>query len=490
MKFSLFIRRSAAVAAASTFAILNSFAVPVYSQDDQGGIIQRILLGDISVGNVRAALIQALEKLQETTRTAGDEARKTGDSLEKNGKNIIKEIDDRFGQRADTLIRRLDDSERKFMQDVGKTIVLTNQASKELVKGMGEQARLTLYEADILAYNTSYSLPCRSKVPRIVYVANTPVIVGDQLPVVKIRGNFLDQGKLNGATINNVSSKVLARGANELTLEIPASVFESVVAPQLYQVSINTQKTTYVPFICLARLADAIPPLQTTIELQPQKIVSVDSVIGGNYILRKPPVTTTETAEFPQQRVNVIDENCSINETRKVDYAIPQGWSIQDVKQTIFSANGGSYIEGVDIYSDKAVVRVRLIGKGYRIVREPITGAILYKNCNGRGWVNFAITMIGKKETIQSFDPQTITIPDESQSEQGAPGQTSFMLRHSMGGRSLPEASWRYALTLKRKIGLKTMPPIILSDQIQTNLQTDTTTMMNDGNLSIQVGNP
>jgi hypothetical protein len=491
MKSSLILCKIVAATTASTISFLNILAIPAYSQDVQGGIIQKILLGDISVSNVRAALIQALEKLQETTRTAGDETRKTGDSLEKNGKNIVKEIDEKFGNRADILIRRLDDSERKFMQDVGKTIVVTNQASKELIEGSGKQARLTLSEADILAYNTSYSLPCRAKVPRIVYVADTPIIVGDQLPAVRIRGNFLDQGKLYEANINGISSKVLARGANELTLEIPDSVLDSVTTPQLFQISIKTQQTTYVPLICIPRVTDVPSPIQTTVQLQPQKTISVDAMIGGNYIVRKSPETKTETAEFPQPKEHVIDDNCGINETRRREYLIPQGWSIQDVRfNGPFSTGGSSYKEGIDIYPGKVVVRVRLIGKGYRTVHDPVFGEVLYKDCNGRGWLDFSVTMIGTKSTTQTFDPQTITITDESQSIQGTPGQQSFVVRHSMAGRSLPEAAWRYTLKINRKIGRKIMPPIVLSDQIQTDLATSTTTTMNDGTLSIQVGNP
>ena len=483
--------RIVAATAASSISFLNLLAIPAYPQNEIPGILQQILLGDISVSNVRAALIQALEKLQESTRTAGDEARKTGDSLEKNGKNIVKEIDERFGNRADILIRRLDDSERKFIQDVGKTIVLTNQASQDLVLKTGEQARLTLFEADILAYNTSYSLPCRPKVPRLVYVADTPIIVGNQLPAVRLKGNFLDQGKLYEAKINGISSKVVARAANELTLEIPDSVLDSVSAPQLVQVSIKTQQTTYIPLICIPRVTDVPSPIQTAVELQPQKTVSVDATIGGNYIVRKPPETKTENAEFPQEREHVIDENCAINETRRREYLVPQGWTIQDVRfNGPFSANGGSHKEGIDIYPDKVVVRVRLKGKGYRTIREPFTGAILYRDCNGRGWLDFSITMIGTKSTTQTFDPQTIVITDERQAIQGSPGQTSFVVRHSMAGRSLPEASWRYTLTVNRQIGRKVMPPIVLSDQLQTHLPTSTATTMNDGTLSVQIGNP
>jgi hypothetical protein len=490
MKFSFLWRKLVVVTTVSAISVLPILSMPSYPQDTGGGIIQQILLGDISVSNVRAALIAALEKLQETTRTAGSETRKTGDSLERNGRNLIKEIDDKFGNRANIIIRKLDDSERKFMQDVGKTIVLTNKASKELIDGSGNQARLTLFEADILAFNTTYSLPCRIKSPRVVYVVNTPIVIGDQLPAVKIRGNFLDQGRLYIATIDGTITKVLARSANEIILEIPDSILDSITAPKLSQISIKTQQTTYFPLICIPRITDIASPLQTTVELQPQKTISFESMIDGNYILRKPPETKTDTAEFPQSAVNVIDNDCGINETRRVEYPVPSDWSIQDVKYSEHSAGGSSYKEGIDIYPDKVVVRARLIGKGYRIVREPITGAILYKNCNGRGWLNFSIIMIGKKSTTQTFEPQTISMPQERQSIQGALGQTSFVVRHSMAGRSLPEASWRYTLTINRKIGRKVMPPIVLSDQIQTDLGTNTATTMNDGTLSVQIGNP
>jgi len=131
----------------------------------------------LTVGAVRQGLNEALVGVQNAMVTAGSEGRALGNSLQANVQNVISDIDSRLGKRLEYTFDKLDDTERQFMVDSRDLIFRTRAASAALAGVIGDESRRTIGEADIAAYNATYSLPCRTQVPRVVYWLPTKTIV-------------------------------------------------------------------------------------------------------------------------------------------------------------------------------------------------------------------------------------------------------------------------------------------------------------------------
>lgn len=448
------------------------------------GILQNSLLGDLSIGEVRKLLLDVLDRFNSSLRDAGTEIRTSGNSLEANAKDIIKEIDQKFGNRLDRTIKQLNAIEKAFFEDVGRTIQATENSIIAIQKNAGEEARQTIFEADILAYNSSYSLPCRNKIPRIVYATPNQVIVKNDDPFVKIRGNFLNIGSEAKVFVDEVETKVIARSSDEISLQIPDSILNDVSDVKLSSISLALYQTTVTPVICSAKNSLMENPLQISVKLTPQIVYQVEGFIEGSYASITPESTKENVQDFPQGFREIIDEDCTINETRRVEYSIPDGWEIIDKKYTELSSRGSSYLEGIDFTGNRAVVRIRLIGK-YTSVRDPVLG-IGKDFCDSRGSLKYDLTLVGRQQISTPEIVTRVALPRETFKITGSPGQTTFAdIRHLSANAGLRDAEWYYTATVIGTVGRKIVPPV----QINTNLPTEAnlTSKMENGILSISI---
>ncbi|EAZ91990.1 hypothetical protein [Crocosphaera chwakensis] len=449
------------------------------------GILQNILLGDISIAEIRKLLLDSLERLSSVIKDAGGEFREVGDSLENNANKVIKEIDKTFGNRLDKTIRQLNETEKKVFEDIGRVIQENENATEAIIKGAGKEARRAIFEGDIAAYNSLYSLPCRNKIPRIVYIEPDEVIVNNDDPFVKIRGNFLDIGSESKVKVDGIETNIIARNNNEIAIAIPEKILNNLDDSKLLSISLTLYKTTVIPVVCWARDSIINSPLQTSVKLTPQVKYNIEGYIEGNYEKITPEEVKEDIQNFPQRRTKVIDENCGVNETIRRDFLIEKGWEIIDKTFTEISANCGTSLEGIDFQGNRAVVRTRLKGCGYTTVRGPF-GAILYKDCNGRGWHEYDLTLIGRRRTIIPEKRERISLPKETFNISGTSGQTTFTdIRHTSANTNLRDDNWYYTATIKGTRGRKQISPV----QVNTNLPTavNVTSKMENGILSIRI---
>lgn len=182
----------------------------------------------LTIGAVRQGLNETLVGIQNATVTAGSEGRALGNSLQANVQNVIADIDSRFAKRLDYTLERLDGAERQFATDARDLIFRSRAAAKALVGTIGDESRRTIGEADIAAYNTSYSLPCRTQSPRVVYWMPTKAVAKGEEIVVSIHGNFLNFGSNAKILVDGKPSTTVTRNDRVISVKLPREVIQKV----------------------------------------------------------------------------------------------------------------------------------------------------------------------------------------------------------------------------------------------------------------------
>ena len=229
-----------------------------------------------------------------------------------------------LGDRLNDAINQLNKAEQQLMNDA---LLLTGQlrrASEAVVTKTGEELRLTLADADITAYNASYSLPCRDQIPRILYVSPPTVRLGIDEPELKIRGNFLDLGEKTSVIVGGVQENMIARSRNEIVIKVPDEVITSINASRSITVEVKTQKLVRKNWLvaCPEELQQVQPSLTTSVKIRPRISYSVRAAISGTY-------EGYEQAQFTHEQY-MQDEDCDASYDVNDPYCLPVEYSLDN----------------------------------------------------------------------------------------------------------------------------------------------------------------
>lgn len=401
----------------------------------------------LTVGAVSAALQDALAGFNLAIATAGAETRSTGASLAGNAQNVITDIDRQLGNRLTTSIDQLSGVERQLAEDA---ILLTRQvkaAGVAVVTLTADEARRTMAEADITAYNASYSLPCRSLTPRIVYSLPREIRRGKGPAEIHLKGNFLDVGKMPLVTVDGVAATIVGRNRNELTVRVPEKVMGSIVNPRSVQVAAHLEENRRTNFwlFCSEKIVAMPAPLTDAQLLRPELGYKVSLQVGGVFDALEPLSTTTNYSRTDNNHEASFDDNHQV--------CLPADYVLNPAKPpvlTIKSANCNSSVGTPTIAGERCVVVPAHLG-GCGVVKQ--FGIII--DHKGRGWFDYDVTLNGVKKV-----PATIAVQQfDMVSPDGA--QRSFSAAHSEASKNLLNPRWQYAATVQVTEGTQLVRTIV-----------------------------
>lgn len=189
-------------------ALLMCFSVPAWAQA-------------LTVLAAKSALEGAIAELRKALADTTNDLRSLGNSLQANAQNVVLDVDRTLGSKINLTFDRLDATELRLMEDVQALTKQVQTATSQIVSKAGDEARKTIVEADIAAYNASYSLPCRSAPPRVVASFPARLTARRSAAVLRLKGNFLRQGNVS-ITVNDRPARVVERLDTSLTIELPS----------------------------------------------------------------------------------------------------------------------------------------------------------------------------------------------------------------------------------------------------------------------------
>jgi hypothetical protein len=428
---------------------------------------------DVAAGmtilSVKTLLEDTLKAFNTTISTAGNEIRSTGVSLSQNARNLLSDIDSKYSNRMGETVTSLSKLERQTVDDA---LVLTKQmqdATLAVTAATGEEARRAIAEADITAYNASYSLPCRDWVPRVLYITPSELRPSGDVPAIKVRGNFLDIGEEPNITVGDTPAKLISRSRNEIQIEIPPKLIDGIDRTKAVRISMPlAQELRSNIFIwCPARQSKVSTPLTATFIVRPNIQFSIVGSINGtqgSYIYQ----------DLPVQDFSRSDGDCDASYDVSQQYCTPEGWKVDKVRfWSVDSVNCNSSVNSPQIAGGNCmVVPAHLAGCGY-------DNFYLAKNCRGRGWVNYRIGLRAKKGSRLPIETWSF------KQDSTAPFQKTFIYNHPRSLDILESPEWTYDVKIEIKEGAK-VPYIIRASNVNPNPENIITRMLG-GVLSIEV---
>jgi hypothetical protein len=262
-----------------------------------------------------------------------------------------------------------------------------------------------------------------------------------------LRGNFLDIGQKLIVTIDNVSTKIIARSRNEIVLELPSNVLSRINDPRSVSVSLGLQeaKRTNVWVFCWDRLADV--SLNQAILIRPKVSYRITGTITGTYQTVNPWAHT-----FNYKR---SDNNCDANYADNQQFCAPENYRLKAQGFAILqkvSANCNSSIGDAQIAGARCVlVPAHLGGCGY-------DNLIVGKNCKGRGFFEYNVTVNAEAKSPSNIRDHKFELTSNDAT------QKSFQAAHPDAVANLPEAVWHYSVRVDVSEGDKTVKTVSAGD--------------------------
>lgn len=427
----------------------------------------------LTIGSIRQGLNETLTGIQSATVTAGSEARALGNSLQSNIQNVIADIDARFAKRLDYTFEKMDIAERQFATDARDLIYRSRAAAKALTVAIGDESRRTIGEADIAAYNTSYSLPCRSQAPRIVYWTPTQTVAKGEEIIVSVHGNFLNFGNRAIVLIDGKPTPSFTRNDRIISIKIPKEIIQNVKDTSSVSIEIaNIDKRTVEPrmmswlFGCSEKL-EPVKPSSITVSLVPRFHYRVESEVWATYKEWSEP--------FVQQAgtVNKNDDNCDHDENVSFQACFPaEGMRAVKGEYQVHHKSGPSSF-GPATVSGGNCVRFdgRLKGSGYNWVAG-------FKNCRGSARLHADWQVIAQKQDSKEVSKIVAdnTLP-------------IGLYSHAVNNTQTPRGDdwrWRYIVRISQLRGSSVISSETLSDGRMDNGRGWVSTMR-DGVLTVSL---
>jgi hypothetical protein len=393
-----------------------------------------------TVGALRGALVDAIARLDTALSNATNNVKAAGNSVEANARGVVSDIDARLGNKLNLTFDRLDDSERKIFENAQEVVGQVNAAATGIIGKTESAARRILGDADIVAYNALYSLPCRSQVPRLVYSTPETLFEGGSVPEITLRGNFLAFGHEPQVLVDGKQATLLARSANQLRVRIPDGVVSDLQTAHSVSVKFEPEQQSkscllwgLVPW---SRTKPLGYNLSASVLLQPKTRVRVDGSVT--------PVVLTRQTLDEGHHLDRHDDNCDANFAVDQTWCLPDGWTFvtpgaYQLTETSANHNCGSGLTGDHIAGDHCVfVGAQVHGCGYNWA--PIFHTKL--DCRGSGWVVYDVTLHGQRQV----PAEGTTAPVQAQDF--VPQRTNFLLHYNgdLSGKTV--ANWRYQARL------------------------------------------
>lgn len=365
-------------------AALSLTATPLYAVDPASAAI------------VYKGIQDSLEQVNSLAETAGSEVKGAALQLEMQLKDLLAVLDDRLENRIDESFDRLDDSQKLLTRNAQQTLESTREAMDALRAKSFNSAEELLHEADMSAYNTLYSLPCRDKIPRIVYSTPKALRVGSsQVEQLTIHGNFLRLGDTEPVVkFGDRKLKIDALGDNDISVSLPIDALRDVKKPTPMSLTVEglTKISTFNLLVgCPSFKRSVTEPVRTQLVVRPELIHTVAATLLGkvNAVVRHP-----EAFKF-----NYTENagSCSTNVDASKKYCLQpdSNWTVgrADVtdKYTRCPSSIGAAVTAKD---DRCVVvPARLKSCGRR-----------WGDCKGTGKISYTITLEGVEHTQETLN--------------------------------------------------------------------------------------
>jgi hypothetical protein len=345
--------------------------------------------GPLTAAIIAGGLSRAIDDFKSALAQAGDESRSLGNSLQANAQNVLADLNNALKDRMNQAITALDAQERRLAEDAEALTRQLRLATQAIVAQAGDETRRTIVEADILAYNTAYSLPCRDQKPRIVAAFPGQVIVAQSEPILTLRGNYLDQGRTILASIGNRPVEIVERLATSIRIRLPDEVAPATLdAPQTVSVRLQgletRDRTLWFGLICRER-ETAAPEMIAALTLMPQITHEIRAILRTTHLVERE--ITENRPQFSRTGSDRCDDNFPVVEQYRT--SIP-GAIRTRANVSVVSANCGSGIQSVNPSGPNAVVvNGRVQGCGAE--RGPFN---TWLGCRGRGWLQYNISLV------------------------------------------------------------------------------------------------
>jgi hypothetical protein len=368
----------------------------------------------LTVLAAKSALEGAIAELRKALADTTNDLQSLGNSLQANAQNVVFDVDRTLGSKINLTFDRLDATELRLIEDVQTLTKQVQTATSQIVSKAGDEARKTIVEADIAAYNASYSLPCRSASPRVVASFPARLIARRSAAVLQLKGNFLRQGNVS-VTVNDRPARVVERLDTSLTVELPSEVVNSVKDDEVVASAIvnGLERIERAPrlwglFGCgESRYVVLEKPIGLSI-IKPPYYLSMIGTLRYDY------TATRDVVEPEQQFSRKGSDQCDDNSRADQQWCVTAG-TLANVQVRDVRANCNSGYEGTVPSGDRCVLaRGKVAGCGAN--RGPFN---TWLGCKGRGRLNYKIQLT-RQETFQA------STQDSQVMRTGAPGTWSF----------------------------------------------------------------
>jgi hypothetical protein len=371
---------------------------------------------------------------------ATSDIKSVGNSLQANVQNVISDIDRSLGNKLNLTFDKLDAQERRLAEDAERLVALTREATDELTKKNFERAHSLVIDADMLAYNASYSLPCRTLKPRVLEVLPTTISSDSEAPLIKVRGNFLMQGKNLVVKIGKTQAAVTQRTDNEIMFEVPKSVLNTATTQQqsisaTIEGLASFERRLRLGVFCRERSVALPVAPSVSFLIDPPVIYAVKGRMRTSHMVDKE-VPDLE-GRFDRTGSDHCDDSFAVDQNLCL---VPGEGTFTRVDISNQTTGGSSNIGPVTPSGDRCVfIGGQVRGKGAR--REPIFHTWL--ECYGRGWVGYNYKLwkrVRLRDTAQIIDVEKVGIPDETSFSFVFPSATS-------------EPGYEYDITVEKRRG-------------------------------------
>jgi hypothetical protein len=403
----------------------------------------------LTVGAVQSALIESLASLRSALNEATYDAKSVGNSYQANAQNVLKDINLILGSKLAYTFDRLNEQERALTNSAERLISLTKEATEELTKKNFERARVLMIEGDIVAYNTSYSLPCRTTRPRIMLVDPLTINADDEAPVIKARGNFLLQGKDLTVSVGKEKAEITQRTDTEIAFIIPRSLMQTAASKQISASATISGLSTInrkIRFVLgcseKSEKPDSTPSIG--ILINPPVSYRVAGTLVTTHLIEK--IIPDLEGRFDRTGNNHCDDSFSVDQ----NYCLIGGGSFHHIDLWNQTANCNSSVGPINASGDRCVFVGGHVG-GCGANRGPFN---TWAGCKGRGWAGYNYKL-WRKETVRE-EASRADIKKE-----GIPGESVFSFVFP-GATSSPE--YKFSLVVEKLRGERILERKTLSD--------------------------
>ena len=344
--------------------------------------------GALTVGAVSLALSAALDQFKQVISQAGDEFRSLGNSLQANAQNVIEDINTDLKDRLNQTFDKLDQEELRFVQDAQSLTRQIQRATELVIAKAGSEARQTISEADITAYDTLYSLPCRSQRPRIVASFPQTLVATLDSPIVTLRGDYLTSGPSLKMTLDGKDLQVLERLDHSIKVRLPESaIAQAEIDTKLVSIQISglesIDKKLWFGLACREKRS-SLDLQAAAVTLEPP----IKYALMGD--IRSTQETRTVVTEPPVHFGRTGSDHCDDNFDVSMQFCTAKTDAVETTGTlNVKSANCGSDASGPQPSGPRCVMVPGHV-QGCGANRGPFS---TWLGCKGRGWIDYDVTL-------------------------------------------------------------------------------------------------